>query len=261
MKLYHGSSHLFDKFDYNKIGSTFGTTAGYGFYLTDKLDKALGYSTDKGYLYEFEYNDALAKKLSNEKITFSFDELSAIIRKVDEECDILSNSYDVDYMGYERALYDKTSLCMEDINDVEIICGLANETDISEVLKIISNDFKYDYIVNSKLNEIIILSNNNLKLLNIREIDNDLKVSDDLIKFNDSTDNSNSILTCKLIDIEKSFNVNHGVLVVVESKNDNMSTSKKGNTIIREMNHLQQAVNNYDSIIIKNVNSDFSIDL
>lgn len=145
MKVYHGSNQLFDKFDYEEIGTN-GTSEGQGFYFTDNEDVAHGYGQN-GYIYTAEFNGK--KSLSSNSKTITRKQLAIYLTELNNQVDYLSNWGEVDYDGFDKVLKDAVEGEYDNNdNDVDIICGIANSCgDMETSLKLIYKLFGYDCII------------------------------------------------------------------------------------------------------------------
>jgi len=147
MELYHGSSNMFNSFDYSKI-RTNGTSEGLGFYFTDSKEIAEGYG-ENGYLYTIKLN--ANKSLSDNEKTISKNDLKHYIIKLQNYTDYLSNFGDVNYDGYKNVLnkavndtygtYDSCDTDTEIMGSIYNACG-ENE----DVITLFYTILGYDYI-------------------------------------------------------------------------------------------------------------------
>ena len=122
--LYHGSMSKFDAFSLDHLGKN-GTAQGFGIYLSDNKDLASLYAgEDKGYIYETEVY--LENEISLTQRNFSQEELKAMIKKLQETNEILSNYGDIDYSGYDAIFDEALEMLNENENDVDLVNELAN---------------------------------------------------------------------------------------------------------------------------------------
>lgn len=64
MTAYHGSPHLFDKFDMSKVGSGTGNASrGHGIYMSERADIAKQYAGSNGNLYKVDIPDEQVEKM------------------------------------------------------------------------------------------------------------------------------------------------------------------------------------------------------
>lgn len=104
MVVYHGSSALFWVFDHH-FSMQNGAVEGRGFYFTRDKNKAAGYKTKNGKLFEVYLR--LQKPLSPDELTITKAELEKIIRAVDTNGDYVAN-YATDGIGYPgKTWYNK----------------------------------------------------------------------------------------------------------------------------------------------------------
>ena len=122
--IYHGTNNEFNIFDISKVGSSSGTSFGYGFYYTDSENIAKGYGAKymkTGYLN-------ITKPLSLDSKTINKQQLAKFLKAIDSTGEgVLSNFDDVSYYGYSRVLNKAINNLLEyNDNDVDIICEIAN---------------------------------------------------------------------------------------------------------------------------------------
>lgn len=145
--VYHGTPSDFTVFDPSKIGTT-GSAEGYGFYFTDKEEKAAGYKKNdgnimKGYL-KIQNPLSLTEKTLNRK------EVEKLIRGLDETGDLILSDYDASGIGYpsktwyNNALKDTLDVIMENDTDVDLVAEIANVIGKGETLTAIRNTLGYD---------------------------------------------------------------------------------------------------------------------
>lgn len=102
--VYHGSSADFTVFSH-RFGYRNGAAEGRGFYFTSDKNKAEGYKTDNGKLFEVYLR--LQKPLDPDKLSITKSEVEKIIRAIDSDGDYVAN-YDESGVGYPgKAWYDK----------------------------------------------------------------------------------------------------------------------------------------------------------
>ncbi len=104
MVVYHGSSALFWVFDH-RFGMRNGAAEGRGFYFSRDKNKAAGYKTENGKLFEVYLR--LQKPLSPDELTITKSELEKIIRAIDTDGTYVSD-YAEDDIGYPgKTWYNK----------------------------------------------------------------------------------------------------------------------------------------------------------
>ena len=145
MELYHGSSNMFNSFDYSKI-RTNGTSEGLGFYFTDSKEIAEGYG-ENGYLYTIKLN--ANKSLSDNEKTISKNDLRHYIIKLQNYTDYLSNFGDVNYDGYKNVLNTAVNDTYDDCDtDTEIMGNIYNSCGENEdVITLFYTLLGYDHIL------------------------------------------------------------------------------------------------------------------
>lgn len=153
--VYHGTGSQFNVFSYDFIGKT-GSAEGYGFYFTDQIEKAKGYSkrgTDvmSGYLN-------ITKPLSTSELTLTENEIRGLLSELDPTGDeILAN---FEYTGegypskqwYNKAMKETIDTLMENESDDDVLAEIVNSgSDNETVLTTVRNLYGYDgYIVEDK---------------------------------------------------------------------------------------------------------------
>lgn len=153
--VYHGTGSQFNVFSYDFIGKT-GSAEGYGFYFTDQIEKAKGYSkrgTDvmSGYLN-------ITKPLSTSELTLTENEIRGLLLELDPTGDeILAN---FEYTGegypskqwYNKAMKETIDTLMENESDDDVLAEIVNSgSDNETVLTTVRNLYGYDgYIVEDK---------------------------------------------------------------------------------------------------------------
>lgn len=147
MRLYHGTTNVFDTFDYSRIGQN-GTQYGIGFYFTKDINTARMYAeNENGYVYTIDLD--VKKPLSCDKISLSMAQVKRLLSAVHRENDILNDIEDVAYYGLEKVLNDATSLFIDNNNnDVDIICDIVHTCRAPEiVLPLLYAQTGYDSIL------------------------------------------------------------------------------------------------------------------
>lgn len=134
--LYHGTNGNFDTFDISKVGTN-GTSEGYGFYLTDDRDTALGYQKEgQGKVIEAYVN--MKKPIDVKQGVFNTKDMGNIIKKVvdaetksdpentaDYKDSFLSNFVDTYSMPYEQAVAETARMLVD-----------GNETAVDQVAEL-----------------------------------------------------------------------------------------------------------------------------
>lgn len=144
--VYHGTPNKFTEFSYKNMG-TQGTTEGYGFYFTDKKERAEHY-VKNGVLLEVFLK--LNKSLSIHKITMSKADLMKFIRALDPNGDdFLQNYGDTSYEGYNKILNLAVSSLLEHENDVDLISDIvvSSGMNVNKVYSTLMNTLGYDGII------------------------------------------------------------------------------------------------------------------
>lgn len=147
MLVYHGSKHLFETFDYKKIGTN-ATLEGKGFYFTDDIPTAMGYAQE-GFLYTVEFTGK--KLLSSNKKTITPRDLRQYLVALDEATDYLANWGDVTSDGINNVLNEAVRGELDGSeNDVDVISGIANTSgDMETSLTLLHKVLGYDSIVHT----------------------------------------------------------------------------------------------------------------
>lgn len=123
MKLYHGTTKKFDKFDFAFVGLENGTAEGKGFYFSDTIGIASVYGRN-GYLYTVELETG---REITEHTKMTRNEFKALLMALDKEVEYLSNYGEVAFEGLETVLNRaiESEFKYSD-NDVDILGSLAN---------------------------------------------------------------------------------------------------------------------------------------
>jgi hypothetical protein len=142
---YHGSTSLFEVFDYDKIGTN-GTSEGIGFYFTNNKNVAMGYG-QQGFIYTVDIH--YQKPLSSEKKTITKTQLKKYLSILHQETEYLSNWGDIEYEGFVNVLNRAVeSEFNHSENDVELISGISHASGNIEVgLTTLYKVLGYDSIV------------------------------------------------------------------------------------------------------------------
>lgn len=184
--LYHGTPNEFTKFSYDFIGSN-GTALGKGFYLTDNIDIAEGYTTrdgKQGQVMKLYAN--ITKPMSLEEKTISKTDFKKFIEAVDKKTDnqFLSDYGDIDYEGYDNVL--NTALDSYDYsdNDVDLIHDVLNTASLSwkDGFRLLKDTLGYDGVISDNV-YIPVLPEQ------IKNVDNQNPTSDEDIRYSLNNDN------------------------------------------------------------------------
>lgn len=120
MILYHGSTQLFNTFDYDKIGEN-GTSKGFGFYFSSDKHGAEHYA-DK---YLYTVNADLKNTLSYEKRTIKKTKTRILLNRLHKQVNILNDFNDVSYYGEWKVMEYALNLLKDNQTDVDLFCELS----------------------------------------------------------------------------------------------------------------------------------------
>ena len=153
--LYHGTPNEFTKFSYDFIGSN-GTALGKGFYLTDNIDIAEGYTTrdgKQGKVMKLYAN--ITKPMSLKEKTISKDDFKKFIEAVDKKTDnqFLSDYGDIDYEGYNNVLNSALDSYDYSDNDVDLIHDVLNTASLSwkDGFRLLKDTLGYDGVISDNV--------------------------------------------------------------------------------------------------------------
>lgn len=150
---YHGSNHLFEKFNFDFIGTANGVAEGKRFYFSDSPEIATMYTPHEntGYLYKVNLN--LKESINDVEKRFSKEDYKNFIRELQKEVDFLSAYGDVEYEGFEKVLEVAVNNEWESgDSDVEILTSIANASgEIESVYRTADKVFNVNYILESEV--------------------------------------------------------------------------------------------------------------
>jgi len=146
MKLYHGSPHLFDTFDFDRIGEN-GRLEGPGVYFTPMKSIAEAYAGEDGYIYTVDWHGK--KTLNSTHHTLSARAIYAIMKGCDVVNDYLSNYGDKTFTPVDKIL--RMALLTETDttdSDLELISSIATATgDLAGTLSIVHHVTGCDHTI------------------------------------------------------------------------------------------------------------------
>lgn len=151
--VYHGSPYAFEEFNYKHRGMN-GSSEGYGFYFSDDINIAEGYSKNTGNIYKTYVN--IEKPLSNKSYTISKAELKKLLIAIDKSdmADVesghwfLSDYGDIQREGLQRVLNVATDLIYDSsTNDVDMISSIINTSSPDRVYRALKQTLGYDGII------------------------------------------------------------------------------------------------------------------
>lgn len=119
---YHGTSNRFDEFNYKYI--TYGQQFGYGFYFTDNIDVAKGFTETETLLKVYL---KIENPISPIQRNISISELTSLISGIDKTGEeFLSDFGDIQHSSYEKILNDAVKTLNANTNDVDLISEIIN---------------------------------------------------------------------------------------------------------------------------------------
>lgn len=151
--VYHGSPYAFEEFNYKHKGMN-GSSEGYGFYFSDDINIAEGYSKNTGNIYKTYVN--IEKPLSDKSYTISKAELKKLLIALDKSdmADVesehwfLSDYGDIQFEGFQRVLNEATDLIYDgSTNDVDMISEIINTSSPDRVYRALKQTLGYDGII------------------------------------------------------------------------------------------------------------------
>lgn len=148
LEVYHGTPFNFTQFNYDYIGAN-GTALGKGFYLTDDIDMARGFSKDGKEPMQLYVN--ITKPLSLENKTISRQQFEKYIRAIGKADEYYLTDYiDVDLVGFNQAVKAAVDSQYEySDNDVDLIHGVLNTSTLGweEGFRLLNEILGYDGVI------------------------------------------------------------------------------------------------------------------
>ena len=146
--VYHGTPFDFTQFSYNYVGTN-GTALGKGFYLTDDIDMAKGFTKDGKEPMQLYVN--ITKPLSLDNKTISKQQFEKYIRAIGKTDEYYLTDYiDVDLVGFNQAVKAAVDGQYEySDNDVDLIHGVLNTStlDWEEGFRLLNEILGYDGVI------------------------------------------------------------------------------------------------------------------
>ena len=146
--VYHGTPFDFTQFSYNYVGTN-GTALGKGFYLTDDIDMAKGFTKDGKKPMQLYVN--ITKPLSLDNKTISKQQFEKYIRAIGKTDEYYLTDYiDVDLVGFNQAVKAAVDGQYEySDNDVDLIHGVLNTStlDWEEGFRLLNEILGYDGVI------------------------------------------------------------------------------------------------------------------
>lgn len=146
--VYHGSPNQFTQFSYDYIGSN-GTALGKGFYLTDSISMAEGFTGNGNEVMELYAN--ITKPMSLEGLTISKQEFKKFVREIAKQDKYWIYDYgDIDSEGFEKILNYAVDLNYDnETNDVDLIHGILNTTTLGweNGFRVLNKTLGYDGVI------------------------------------------------------------------------------------------------------------------
>ena len=146
--VYHGTPFDFTQFSYNYVGTN-GTALGKGFYLTDDIDMAKGFTKDGKEPMQLYVN--ITKPLSLDNKTISKQQFEKYIRAIGKADEYYLTDYiDVDLVGFNQAVKAAVDGQYEySDNDVDLIHGVLNTStlDWEEGFRLLNEILGYDGVI------------------------------------------------------------------------------------------------------------------
>lgn len=146
--VYHGSPNQFTQFSYDYIGSN-GTALGKGFYLTDSISMANGFTGNGNEVMELYAN--ITKPLSLDELTINKQEFKKFVREIAKQDEYWIYDYgDIDREGFEKTLNYAVDLNYDnETNDVDLIHGILNTTTLGweNGFRVLNKTLGYDGII------------------------------------------------------------------------------------------------------------------
>ena len=198
--VYHGTPFDFNKFSYDFVGTN-GTSLGKGFYLTDSLSMAKGFSKEGKEPMQLYVNITNPMSLNEKTISKQqFKEYVKAVAKADEY--YLYDYIDVDLVGFSNAINAAVDGQYEySDNDVDLIHGVLNTSTLNweEGFRILNKVLGYDGVIKHYDNGIDAAEGSSdvyvaLFPEQIKNVDNTSPTSNEDIRYSQSTDEWNNYL-------------------------------------------------------------------
>lgn len=191
--VYHGTPFDFNKFSYDFVGAN-GTALGKGFYLTDSLSMAKGFSKEGKEPMQLYVNITNPMSLNEKTISKQqFKEYIKAVAKADEY--YLYDYIDVDLVGFSNAINAAVDGQYEySDNDVDLIHGVLNTSTLNweEGFRILNKVLGYDGVIKHYDNGIDAAEGSSdvyvaLFPEQIKNVDNTSPTSNEDIRYSQST--------------------------------------------------------------------------
>lgn len=191
--VYHGTPFDFNKFSYDFVGAN-GTALGKGFYLTDSLSMAKGFSKEGKEPMQLYVNITNPMSLNEKTISKQqFKEYVKAVAKADEY--YLYDYIDVDLVGFSNAINAAVDGQYEySDNDVDLIHGVLNTSTLNweEGFRILNKVLGYDGVIKHYDNGIDAAEGSSdvyvaLFPEQIKNVDNTSPTSNEDIRYSQST--------------------------------------------------------------------------
>ena len=198
--VYHGTPFDFNKFSYDFVGAN-GTALGKGFYLTDSLSMAKGFSKEGKEPMQLYVNITNPMSLNEKTISKQqFKEYVKAVAKADEY--YLYDYIDVDLVGFSNAINAAVDGQYEySDNDVDLIHGVLNTSTLNweEGFRILNKVLGYDGVIKHYDNGIDAAEGSSdvyvaLFPEQIKNVDNISPTSNEDIRYSQSTKEWNDYL-------------------------------------------------------------------
>lgn len=198
--VYHGTPFDFNKFSYDFVGTN-GTSLGKGFYLTDSLSMAKGFSKEGKEPMQLYVNITNPMSLNEKTISKQqFKEYVKAVAKADEY--YLYDYIDVDLVGFSNAINAAVDGQYEySDNDVDLIHGVLNTSTLNweEGFRILNKVLGYDGVIKHYDNGIYAAEGSSdvyvaLFPEQIKNVDNISPTSNEDIRYSQSTKEWNDYL-------------------------------------------------------------------
>lgn len=198
--VYHGTPFDFNKFSYDFVGTN-GTSLGKGFYLTDSLSMAKGFSKEGKEPMQLYVNITNPMSLNEKTISKQqFKEYVKAVAKADEY--YLYDYIDVDLVGFSNAINAAVDGQYEySDNDVDLIHGVLNTSTLNweEGFRILNKVLGYDGVIKHYDNGIDAAEGSSdvyvaLFPEQIKNVDNTSPTSNEDIRYSQSTKEWNDYL-------------------------------------------------------------------
>ena len=146
--VYHGSPFDFTKFSYDFVGTN-GTALGKGFYLTDSISMAKGFSSDTKEPMKLYAN--ITKPLSLDELNITKNQFKDYVREIAKQDEYYLWDYiDVDTVGFNNAVNKAVDDQYQySDNDVDLIHGVLNTSTLGweKGFRILKDTLGYDGVI------------------------------------------------------------------------------------------------------------------